>query len=120
MININDFQFFWNLKLQIIFFSWKNFIFYNGGLSKYDGNIHPDEWINDIQNHFKVKQVSSDLCLEVAMSLVVPTIPLPAGIDSFEKLRNALKEDVSFILFKDTNKRILQSPTEVMMETANL
>ena len=37
------------------------------------------------------------------------TIKLPTGIDNYEKLRNALKEDISFTVFKNTNKRILQS-----------
>ncbi|CAI2178727.1 2467_t:CDS:2 [Funneliformis geosporum] len=43
-----------------------------------------------------------------AISLINPTIKLPSGIDSFEKLRNALKEDFSFTVFKNTNKRKLQ------------
>src|SRR4051794_33494187 len=37
------------------------------------------------------------------------TISLSTEIDSFEKLRNALKEDISFTVFKNTNNRKLQS-----------
>jgi hypothetical protein len=77
-------------------------------IPKYDGNIHPDEWINDIQKYFKLRQISVNY-LEVAILLVDSTISLPTGIDSFEKLRNALKEDITFTVFKNTNKRLLQS-----------
>src|SRR5436190_24386501 len=65
-------------------------------IPRYDGNIHPDEWINNIQ-------------LNNAKSLVDSTISLPTGINSFEELRNALKEDISFTTFKNTNKRKLHS-----------
>ena len=76
---------------------------------KYDGNIHPNEWINDIQKYLKLKKINDDDCLEIAISFVDPTITLSTEIDSFEKLRNALKEDISFKIFKNTNKRKLQS-----------
>jgi hypothetical protein len=75
---------------------------------KYDGNIHPDEWINDIQNHFKIKNINDVDCLKIAISLIDPIISLPDEIDSLEKLRNALKEDISFTVFKNTNKRLLR------------
>ncbi|CAI2180952.1 334_t:CDS:2, partial [Funneliformis geosporum] len=79
---------------------------------KYDGNIHPDEWINDFQNYFNLKKKLDAVdYLEYAISLVDPIIKLPTGIDDFEKLRNALKEDISFTVFKNTNKRKLQSLT---------
>jgi hypothetical protein len=73
----------------------------------YDGNIHPDEWINNIQTYFNIKQ--NIIHVNIVISLVDPTIKLPTGIDNYEKLRNALKEDISFIVFKNTNKRKLQS-----------
>ncbi|EXX68924.1 hypothetical protein RhiirA1_446046 [Rhizophagus irregularis] len=72
---------------------------------KYDGNIHPDEWINDIQKYFKLKNIND---VKIAISFVDPIISLPAEIDSLEKLRNALKEDISFTVFKNTNKRLLR------------
>ncbi|RIA86631.1 hypothetical protein C1645_828991 [Glomus cerebriforme] len=43
------------------------------------------------------------------MTIDSTIINLPIGIDSYEKLRNALKEDISFTVFKNTNKRKLQS-----------
>ncbi|GBB92160.1 hypothetical protein RclHR1_19740002 [Rhizophagus clarus] len=79
---------------------------------KYNGNIHPDEWIKDFKNYleyFKIKQVCYEDRMKVALSLVDSTISLPTGIDSFEKLCNALKEDISFTIFKNTNERKLQS-----------
>uniref|UniRef100_U9TDQ6 Uncharacterized protein n=1 Tax=Rhizophagus irregularis (strain DAOM 181602 / DAOM 197198 / MUCL 43194) TaxID=747089 RepID=U9TDQ6_RHIID len=78
-------------------------------LSKYDGNIHPDEWINDIQKYLALKDYDDDY-LNFAISLVDSSIiSLPTKINSFEELRNALKEDISFTVFKCTNKRLLES-----------
>ena len=85
-------------------------IFKKMGYPKYDGNIHPNEWINDIIKYLKTVSPSNvDSYLECAMLSVDSAIPLPTGIDNFEKLCNALKEDISFTVFKSTNKRKLQS-----------
>ena len=79
-------------------------------MTRYDGNIHPDEWINDVQQYCEMMEiVGSKPRLNTAKSFVDSTISLPTGIDSLEKLRNALKDDVSFTLFKNMNKRKLQS-----------
>ena len=79
-------------------------------LPKYDGNIHPDEWIKDIQKYDRFWKERYGLgYLNYAISLVDSTINLPAEIDDYEKLRNALKQDISFTVFKNTNKRKLQS-----------
>jgi hypothetical protein len=78
---------------------------------KYDGNIHPNEWINGIQKYLRLKNISNKYNehLEIALLLVDSSIPLPPGIDNFSKLRNALKEDITFTIFKNTNERKLQS-----------
>uniref|UniRef100_U9UG73 MIR domain-containing protein n=2 Tax=Rhizophagus irregularis (strain DAOM 181602 / DAOM 197198 / MUCL 43194) TaxID=747089 RepID=U9UG73_RHIID len=77
-------------------------------IPKYDGNIHPDEWINDIQKYLKLRY-TGDNYLNIAISLVDSNIiSLPTNIDSFEELRNTLKEDISFTVFKCTNKRLLE------------
>src|SRR2546430_13460863 len=77
---------------------------------KYDGNIHPDEWINNIQKYSYFLCTKYHLnSLEVAISLVDSTIKLPDKIHNDEELRNALKEDISFTVFKNTNERMLQS-----------
>ncbi|PKY13345.1 hypothetical protein RhiirB3_518719 [Rhizophagus irregularis] len=75
---------------------------------KYDGNIHPDEWINDIQKYLRFLNINDGDCLKIAISFVDPIITLPNRIDSFEKLRNALREDISFKVFKCTNKKLLE------------
>jgi hypothetical protein len=75
-------------------------------ISKYDGNIHPDEWINDLQTYFNIKE--NLININIAISLVDSTIKLPTGINTYEKLSNALKEDISFTIFKNTNMRMLQ------------
>ncbi|RIA82712.1 hypothetical protein C1645_493288 [Glomus cerebriforme] len=77
--------------------------------SKYNGNIHPDEWINDIQKYISIWNTDYGGFLNTAISLIDPTIKLPTGINNIEKLRDALKEDISFTIFKNTNKRKLQS-----------
>ncbi|GBB92161.1 hypothetical protein RclHR1_19740003 [Rhizophagus clarus] len=76
---------------------------------KYDGNIHPDEWIKDIQKYYYVWQNNYGGFLNTAISLVDPTIKLPTEINDIENLHNALKEDVSFKVFKIINKRKLES-----------
>src|ERR1700733_13213017 len=77
------------------------------GLPKYDGNIHPDEWIKDLKAYLAIKNTTINV--NIAMLLVDSTIKLPTGIDDYEKLSNALKEDISFTVFKNTNERMLQS-----------
>ncbi|CAB4388995.1 unnamed protein product [Rhizophagus irregularis] len=77
-------------------------------ISKYNGNIHPDEWINDIQKFRYIWKLDYKEFLKIAISLVDPTIKLPAEISNIEELRNALKENISFAVFKNTNKRKLQ------------
>ncbi|PKY42797.1 hypothetical protein RhiirA4_507180 [Rhizophagus irregularis] len=79
------------------------------GFPKYDGNIHPDEWIKDIQKYNSLWKNNYGGFLNTAISLRDPTIKLPTEINDIENLRNALKEDVSFKVFKITNKRKLQS-----------
>src|ERR1044072_4615449 len=74
-------------------------------LPKYDGNIHPDKWINDVQKYLEFEPGSKNYVL----SFVDSTISLPTGIDNYEKLCNALKEDISFTIFKNTNKSKLRS-----------
>ncbi|RIA79735.1 hypothetical protein C1645_840045 [Glomus cerebriforme] len=77
-------------------------------LQKYDGNIHPDEWINDLQTYFNIKNLLVNL-INIARSLVDPSISLPNEIHDLESFRNALKEDITFTIFKNTNRRMLQS-----------
>ena len=78
-------------------------------IPKYDGKVHPDEWMSEVNKYFKLKKINGDEYLKAVILFVDSSIKLPAGIRSFEKLCNALKEDISFTVFKNTNKRMLQS-----------
>jgi hypothetical protein len=73
---------------------------------KYDGNIHPDEWITDIKKYFKLRKVNGIDCFEIVMTSVNPIISLPAEADSLEKFCSILREDISFAVFKNTNERM--------------
>ncbi|GBB86653.1 hypothetical protein RclHR1_13010009 [Rhizophagus clarus] len=76
---------------------------------KYDGIIHPNEWINDIQKYFVLRKIDKGEGLRIAILSVDSIITLPSEIDSFEQLLDYLKKDVSFKVFKSKNERILQS-----------
>jgi hypothetical protein len=76
---------------------------------KYDGSIHPDEWINDIRKYYNMWEDNYGGFLNIAKSLINPTIKIPTEINDLEKLRDALKKDVTFTAFKNSNKRKLQS-----------
>ncbi|PKY43512.1 hypothetical protein RhiirA4_457507, partial [Rhizophagus irregularis] len=79
-------------------------------ISKYDGNVHPDEWINDIKKYNSLWENNYGGFLKTVISLIDPTIKLSSTeINDIEKLRNELKDDISFEVFKNTNKRKLQS-----------
>jgi hypothetical protein len=62
----------------------------------------------DFPMRLKNNDCTSSDRLEIAITFVGTNISLPTGIDSFEKLRNALKEVISFKIFKNTHKRKLQ------------
>ncbi|GBB90571.1 hypothetical protein RclHR1_17580002 [Rhizophagus clarus] len=75
---------------------------------RYDGNVHPDEWIKDIQKYYSFW--SNDEILNVAILLVDTfIIKLPSEINDHDELRDALKKDITFTVFKDSNRRKLQS-----------
>jgi hypothetical protein len=75
----------------------------------YDGSIHPDEWINDIKRYYNMWEDNYGGFLNIAKSLISPTIKLPTEITDLEELRDALKKDITFTVFKNTNKGKLQS-----------
>ncbi|GBC45842.2 hypothetical protein GLOIN_2v1767340 [Rhizophagus irregularis DAOM 181602=DAOM 197198] len=94
-------------------------------ISKYDGNVHPDEWINDIKKYNSLWENNYGGFLKTVISLIDPTIKLSSTeINDIEKLRNELKDDISFEVFKNTNKRKLQSlkyyPERKVLEESKL
>ncbi|PKY62540.1 hypothetical protein RhiirA4_489154 [Rhizophagus irregularis] len=83
-------------------------------LPKYDGNIHPNEWIKQIQICcFLKKIVKDDDILQIAKTMIDPIIInnnmiLENNITSLEELNNLLKQQNSFLIFKNSSKRKLQ------------
>ncbi|GBC45796.2 hypothetical protein GLOIN_2v1543797 [Rhizophagus irregularis DAOM 181602=DAOM 197198] len=55
-------------------------------IPKYDGNIHPDEWINDIRKYHYIWKVEYEEFLNIVISLIDPTIKLPTEISDIEEL----------------------------------
>ncbi|RIA91132.1 hypothetical protein C1645_131897 [Glomus cerebriforme] len=76
----------------------------------YDGNIHPNEWLNQIKTYCFLKQIteSKDI-IKFAKMMVDSTIYIPSDITSLNELIDVLKADISFTIFKNTNKRKLQA-----------
>ena len=64
-------------------------------IQKHDKSIHPDEWINDLITNFHHNHDNKD-------------IKTSNEVDNYNKLCNALQEDISFTIIKNTNKRILE------------
>jgi hypothetical protein len=82
-------------------------------LPKFDGNIHPNEWIKQIQLYcFLKKIINEDDILEIAKMMIDPIIindnKLLEKITSLEELNNLLKQNNSFLIFKKSCKRKLQ------------
>ncbi|CAG8525529.1 8881_t:CDS:2 [Funneliformis caledonium] len=76
-------------------------------LIKYDGNVHPDEWINDIQNYYTFN-AACKYGYNINSLVDDATIKLPSENYGIEELRKIFKEDISFSIFKNANKRKLQ------------
>src|SRR3954447_6808428 len=72
----------------------------------YDGNIHPNEWLKQVQTYCFLKQIKDGKDIEFAKMMIDSTINIPK-IASLDELVNALQNDVSFEIFKHANKRKL-------------
>ncbi|PKC16660.1 hypothetical protein RhiirA5_394194 [Rhizophagus irregularis] len=68
-----------------------------------------NEWINDIKKYYNIWEDNYGGFLNTAKSLINPIIKLPTEINDLEKLRDILKKDITFTLFKNVNKRKFQS-----------
>ncbi|PKC58357.1 hypothetical protein RhiirA1_471095 [Rhizophagus irregularis] len=53
--------------------------------------------------HYIWKADYEEEFFNISISIIDPTIKLPTEINSIEELRNALKENISFTVFKNTN-----------------
>jgi len=80
-------------------------------LQRYDGNVHPELWVKKsrafcLLNKIYEVQLKLRFCIEMINTTIVK---IPNNIVAFDELINALKKDISFMVFKDTCKRKLQS-----------
>jgi hypothetical protein len=76
-------------------------------LQVYDGNIHPDEWLRQFSAYCFAKKIALDN-VKFAKMMIDSTIHVPKDVTSLTELVSALKSEVSFAVFKNTNKRKLQ------------
>ncbi|PKY43496.1 hypothetical protein RhiirA4_457491 [Rhizophagus irregularis] len=85
-------------------------------LPKYNGNIHPDEWINDLQTYFSIKKDSIDI--NIVISLVDSTIKLPTGIDNIEKLREQQggRADQFILTWDPKNDRLFKYSSSISIK----
>ncbi|GBC07022.1 hypothetical protein RclHR1_00720031 [Rhizophagus clarus] len=78
-------------------------------LPKYDGNIHPEEWMKQIQTHCYLKGIESEIqILKICKLMIDFTIIIPKEINSFDKLIKTLKSHTTFSIFKNSCKKKLQ------------
>src|SRR4051812_30268932 len=78
---------------------------------KYDGTIHPDEWIKQIRIFCYFNQVKSEQeIVKFCKSMLHSTIEINNSeeINTFSSLSDALKSHITFKILKDTCKRKLQ------------
>ncbi|GBB91961.1 hypothetical protein RclHR1_19440002 [Rhizophagus clarus] len=78
-------------------------------LQVYNGNIHPDEWLRQFITFCFLEKITDDTDrFNLAKMMIDSIIHIPEGVTSLEDLISALKMEVSFSVFKNTNKRKLQ------------
>jgi len=76
----------------------------------YNGKIHPNEYIKKMRAYCNFRQITNEQAiLKFAIMMVDSTINIPENITSFDALTNALKEHISFTVFKNSCQRKLQT-----------
>jgi hypothetical protein len=89
---------------------------------RYDGTIHPDEWIKQIRMYCYFKQITEEQeIVKFCKSMIHSTINISDNnndnnnnnkeleeINTFNSLSNALKSHITFKILKDTCRRRLQ------------
>src|SRR5947207_39787 len=75
----------------------------------YDGKIHPDEWLKQVQTYCFLKKITESNEIKFAKMMIDSTIDIPQSVTSLSELIIALKKDVSYTVFKNTNKRKLHA-----------
>ncbi|GBB85836.1 hypothetical protein RclHR1_12290005 [Rhizophagus clarus] len=76
----------------------------------YDGKIHPNEYVKKMRIYCNLRQITNEQeILKFAIMMIDSTINVPENINSFDTLINALKNHISFTVFKNSCKRKLQT-----------
>ncbi|GBB85837.1 hypothetical protein RclHR1_12290006 [Rhizophagus clarus] len=76
----------------------------------YDGKIHPNEYVKKMRVYCNFRQIINEQdILRFAIMMIDSTINVPENINSFDALINALKDHISFTVFKNSCKRKLQT-----------
>src|SRR5947209_3475146 len=78
---------------------------------KYDGTIHPDEWIKQIRIFCYFNKVHNEQeIVKFCKSMIHSTININDSeeINTFNSLSDALKSHITFQILKDTCRRKLQ------------
>src|SRR3954466_14182453 len=78
-------------------------------LPKYNGTIHPEEWLKQVQTYCCLREIENEQkILKFCKLMIDSTITIPNEINSFDELIKALKSHSTFNIFKDSCKRKLQ------------
>ena len=72
-------------------------------LPKYNGTIHPEKWLKQVQAHCYLKEIESEQkILKICKPLIDSIITIPDEINSFDELIKALKSHSTFEIFKNS------------------
>jgi hypothetical protein len=77
---------------------------------KYDGTVHPEEWLRQVQAYCCSKEVEDEQkIVKICKLMIDPTITISNEINSFNELIKVLKSHPTFNIFKDSCKKTLKS-----------
>ena len=83
-------------------------------LPKYDGTIHPDKWLKQVQAYCYLKEIENEQrILKICKYLIDSTITIPDEINSVDELIKALKSHSTFEIFKNSCIAKLESTRHV-------
>jgi len=78
-------------------------------LPKYNGTIHPEEWLKQVQTFCYLKEITNERkILKICKLMIDSTITIPNEINSLDELIKALKSHSTFEIFKNTCRKKLK------------
>jgi hypothetical protein len=73
----------------------------------YDGFKHPEVWLNEVKTYcYERGIIQNGEIIEICKSMIHPSIKVSGN--NFNEILNCLKEDISFIIYKNSVKRRFQ------------